>query len=116
MYSYYSATIWDKKTVINKPPYTCKKAKPVYWETVQNLPVIEVIDARYRNATLSGNFVLSPFAKFPLPQSGTGKIDVLCRWFDHRLAKTGLTLLVDFANVQLLNETIPHKVISNIEK
>ncbi len=115
MKSYYSATVWDKSTITNQPPSTCKKAHPTQYEIVQNVPVIKVVDARYRNATLSGNFVLSPFA-LPFPNSGIGKIDVLCRWFDHRLSKTGLTLIVDFANVQLLDEKQSHDVISNIEK
>ena len=115
MKSYYSATVWDKATTTNKPPSTCKKAHPVYWEIVQNIPVISVVNARYRNATLSGNFVLSPFS-LPFPNSGIGKIDVLCRWFDHRLAKTGLTLIVDYANIHLLDETQSHEVISNIAK
>lgn len=113
MTTYYLADVWDKNTITNKPPYTCKKAQPIQWETVQNAPVIEVVDARYRNAIISGRFVLSPFVKIPIPN--TGKIDVLCRWFDHRLAKTGLTLMVDHSNVQFI-PNFTGKVVKNIAK
>lgn len=82
-----------------KLPFTCKKAKPASYEIVVDANVIEVIDAHYRKATFSGRFVLSPFVQSPIPNNGTGKIDVLCKWFDHRLATTGLSLIVDFSKV-----------------
>ena len=97
MQSYYTATIWKDPI---KLPTTCKKAKAVDWENVLNAAVIKVVDASYRKATLSGIFVLSPFTTFPIDTSGTGEIDVLCRWFDHRLVSSGLTFKVDFSKVQ----------------
>jgi hypothetical protein len=96
MQSYYSANVWIKSLGL---PYTCKSAHPVLYESVNNCEVIKVIDAKYRNATLTGYFVLSPFVVQPIQTGGTGKIDVLCRWFRHRLVSTGLTLKVDFNNV-----------------
>jgi len=115
MQSYYSATIWNKNTTFKKPPYTCKKAQPFDSEYVQNLPVIDVIDASYRKAIFSGSFVLSPFVPLPLPTSGTGKIDVLCRWFDHRLTSTGLSLIVDYSKVQF-HPIFTGYVVSDIAK
>ena len=96
MQSYYSANVWVKSLGL---PYTCKSAHEINSEPVHTCEVIQVVDAKYRNATLSGCFVLSPFVILPLPSSGTGKIDVLCRWFGHRLVSTGLTLKVDYSNV-----------------
>ena len=112
MQSYYLANIWNKNLV--KLPYTCKRAAPTEWESVTNLPVIHVINASYRNATFSGTFVISPFVKLPIPTSGMGEIDVLCRWFNHRLVSTGLSLIVDFSNITFeINYT--GDVVSNIE-
>lgn len=114
MQSYYLANIWDNKQF--KAPYTSKKAHPVDYDFVQNLPVIDVIGANYRNASLSGKFVISPFSKTPFPTSGSGTIDVLCRWFDLRLASSGLSLIVDFGNVQFIPSYTGDDVISNIAK
>jgi len=112
MQSYYTATIWKSPI---KLQMTCKKAKAVDWENVSNAEVISVVDASYRKATLSGIFVLSPFTTFPIDTSGIGKIDVLCRWFDHRLVSSGLTLKVDFSKVQHITN-YSGTVIKNIEK
>lgn len=113
MQSYYLAKVWDKQSV--KLPYTCKAARPTDWDFVTNLPVIHIVDARYRSATLSGTFVISPFVIFPLQTSGFGKIDVLCRWFNHRLVSSGLSLTVDFSNIRF-DPNFTGDVVSNIEK
>ena len=112
MQTYYSANVWIKSLGL---PYTCKSAHPIYYELVNNREVIKVTDAKYRNATLTGYFVLSPFVVQPLPTGGTGKIDVLCRWFGHRLISTGLTLKVDFSNVTYL-PSYSGDVVSNLGK
>ncbi len=113
MQSYYLADIWDKNLV--KLPYTCKKAKPSDTEIVSNLPVIHVFDARYRNAIFDGTFVLSPFVKINNLLNPFEKIDVLCRWFDHRLASTGLSLIVDMSKATF-DMNYSGEVVSNIQK
>ncbi len=82
---------------------------------VQNAYVVTVKNAKYRNATVDGTFVLSPFFILPTQTSGIVKIDVLCRWFDHRLQSTGLTLKVDLANAVFISN-FNNMVVSNIEK
>jgi hypothetical protein len=100
MQSYFSSNVWVKSLGL---PFTCKSAHPIYYEYIQNKDVVKVVDAKYRNATFSGYFVLSPFVVQPFPSGGTGKIDVLCRWFGHRLVSTGLSLKVDFSNVTYIS-------------
>ena len=112
MQSYYTATIWKSPI---KLPFTCKKARAVDWDNVSNAEVISVVDASYRNATLRGEFVLSPFVQLPIPTSGIGEIDVLCRWFNHRLVSSGLTFIVDFSKVQHFTN-YSGTVIKNIAK
>lgn len=111
MQSYYSAPVWNKQFV--KLPYTCKKAHPSDYEFVSNTPVIHVINARYRNALISGAFVISPFVLTPIALNQSGKIDVLCRWFNHRLVSTGLSLIVDISNVRF-DPQYTGEVVSNI--
>lgn len=111
MQSYYSAQVWNNKSV--KLPFTCKTAKPSDWEQVTNTPVIHVIDAMYRNTTVSGTFVISPFVLVPISLNQSGKIDVLCRWFNHRLVSTGLSLIVDLASTRF-DQNFTGNVISNI--
>lgn len=112
MQSYYSARVWNKQSI--KLPYTCKKAYPKEFEQVTNLPVVHVINARYRNATVSGTFVISPFVLVPISLNQSGKIDVLCKWFDHRLVSTGLSLIVDITSVVFV-ENFSGEVVKNIE-
>jgi hypothetical protein len=112
MQSYYSAPVWNKQSV--KLPFTCKSAKPSEWEQVKDMPVIHVVDARYRNSKVSGTFVVSPFVLIPILLNQSGKIDVLCRWFDHRLVSTGLSLIVDLTTTQF-NQNFTGNVVSNIE-
>ncbi|WP_143473908.1 hypothetical protein [Limnohabitans sp. 15K] len=113
MQSYYSAQVWNKQSV--KLPYTCKTAKPSDWEQVSNVPVIHVIDAMYRNSTVSGTFVISPFVLVPISLNQSGKIDVLCRWFNHRLVSTGLSLIINLTTTKF-DHNFTGNVISNIEK
>lgn len=112
MQSYYSARVWNKQSI--KLPYTCKKAYTKEFEQVTNLPVVHVINARYRNATVSGTFVISPFVLIPISLNQSGKIDVLCRWFDHRLVSTGLSLIVDITSV-IFDPDFSGPVVNNIE-
>lgn len=78
------------------------------------MPVIHVVDAMYRNSKVSGTFVVSPFVLIPILLNQSGKIDVLCRWFDHRLVSTGLSLIVDLTTTQF-DQNFTGNVVSNIE-
>ena len=96
MTSYYSADVWDTTV---KLPSTCKKAWPIEYEQAQNCEVAYIVGAKYRNTVLTGHFALSPFED--ITKLGMyGKVVVLCRWFDHRLADTGLTFQIDTSNCQ----------------
>jgi hypothetical protein len=108
---YYSAVVWEKPIRL---PATCKKAQPFDYEHVSNCDVVYVTNASYRNATLSGYFLPSPF-EIPQRYGVLGKIVVLCRWFDHRLLGTGLTLKVNSANVQHVQNYTGY-VISDIRR
>lgn len=112
MNSYYSAKVWDK-TDTHIPHTLLVKQAYFDLEYVQNMPVIEVRDAHYRNVHIPhGYFVISPFeisAQFVTAR----KITVLCRWFDRRLKATGLRLLVDSSKV-IFHQSISVDVITNI--
>jgi hypothetical protein len=111
MQTYYNANIWNRGN--RSVPMVCPSAAPVFHEQVTQRDVIYVVDAKYRRATLTGHFVLAPYVRTQFPQSGTGSIAVLSRWFGHRLKIGGLRLRVDFANVQFIaNYTGP--VVSDI--
>jgi len=58
-------------------PHTCNTASVRKWKNVKNADVIEVKNAKYRNATLHGFFLLAkpPIAKLP------GRLQVRCSWF-----------------------------------
>ncbi len=111
MQSYYSAPVWDKSV---KLPTTCKTAKPDIYEYVSNAAVVTVTGAKYRNANIDGTFVLSPFFITNNLTPGVVHIDVLCRWFLHRLKSTGLTIKVDLSNAKFQNN-YSGDVVSNIE-
>lgn len=98
MNSYYSAKVWDK-TDTHIPGTLTNKQATLELEYVQNMPMIEVTNAYYRNVHIThGFFVISPF-EIPSQFPSARKIVVLCRWFDRRLRATGLRLLVDSNNV-----------------
>ena len=58
-------------------PHTSKSATVTKYKHVQNADVIEVKNAKYRNATLSCKFHLArpPTAKLP------GRLQIRCSWF-----------------------------------
>jgi hypothetical protein len=98
MKTYYDADVWSKADTHIPATLT---GKPVYFEKeyVQNMPIIEVRDAYYRNVHIShGYFVISPF-EITRHFNVAKKIAVLCRWFDRRLKATGIRLLVDSSKV-----------------
>jgi hypothetical protein len=58
-------------------PHTHTHARITRYKNVKNADVIEVVNARYRNATLTGKFQLAkpPTAKLP------GRLQIRCSWF-----------------------------------
>ena len=94
MNSYYNANVWDK-TDTHIPGTLSNGSGKFEHEDVENMPVIEVTNAHYRNVHIAHDFfVISPF-EIPAQFGVARKIVVLCRWFDRRLKATGLRLLVD---------------------
>jgi hypothetical protein len=110
-YFYDSAPLWNSKYC----PMTCPTAKPMSLETVRNVSVIDVKGAMYRNASISGVFLLAN-AEVQLPQRGRHRVKVFCRWFDHRLPSgVPIALLVDCEKAAIRHNYIG-EVVSNISR
>jgi len=82
-----------------KTPHTCKSATITKFKRVRNADILEVKNAKYRNATLSGKFLLAkpPTAKLP------GRLQIRCSWF-------GVTPPTTYPQLSLVGKT---KVIKN---
>jgi hypothetical protein len=83
-----------------KTPHTCKNATIKKLKSVKDAEVIEVQNAKYRNATLSGIFLLDNTSKTVLP----GRVKVNCSWF-------GVTPPTTYPQIDLTNAQ--SAVISN---
>lgn len=88
---YNTAPIW------NDCPNTCVMAKPKHTKQVHNADVIEVKNARYRNAEFSGTFLITANT-FPNLIEGEQRVEVDCCWFRCRLKTRGIKILVNNTN------------------
>ncbi len=95
---YWKAKIWQKQ---NDCPNTCKIAKPSAPKEVKNARVIKVVDAKYRGATFSGTFLLGDNVHLPTGKGGHARVEILCRWFKHRLKTRGLGITVNLKNSEV---------------
>jgi len=76
--------------------------------------VIQVFNASYRNAVVSGYFLLAPSVELPLGKVGYKRVEVHCCWFGHKLpSDRGIRLLVQMGSAKLI-ENFTGKVVSNI--
>ena len=99
-----------------KCPSTSPTATERSTKSVSNQRVIKVINAMYRDAVVSGTFLLAPSVKLPLGKGGKKRIQVYCCWYGHKLpSKRGISLLVQLASAQV-NESFSGEVVSNIAK
>ena len=94
---YLSAPLWDENT-----PHLKTEASPRERKTVHNATIIKVKKAAYRDCVFDGAFLLSPDVKLPLPESGKHRVEVICRWFGHRLKTRGPEFLVDTATAEVI--------------
>lgn len=109
---YLKAPDWDTA----KCPSTSPAATERSTKSVNNQRVIKVINAMYRDAVVSGTFLLAPSVKLPLGKVGKKRIQVYCCWYGHKLpSKRGISLLVQLASAQV-NESFSGEVVSNIAK
>lgn len=94
---YKNAKEWDKAVC----PNTCKTAVVTATKKVKGVTVIEVINATYRNATVSGYFAVADDAVINI-SGETVRIPVYCLWFKHRLPTGCPTLLVNTKTTRVL--------------
>ena len=107
---YLRAPDWDSKI--------CPSLSSTAWaknETkVTGQRVIQVFNATYRRAVVSGYFLLAPSVKLPLGKVGYKRVEVHCCWFGHKLpSQRGIRLLVHMGSAKVF-ENYSKKVVSNI--
>jgi hypothetical protein len=93
MNHYFERPLWDKKNC----PDLSKLAKVKGMVHLQNVRVIKVKNATYRNAVFNGTFHLSNAVKLPIVKTGIQRIEVYCGWFGHRLKTRGLKFQIDLS-------------------
>ena len=94
---YLSAPVWDDAT-----PNLKTEACPREPKMVHNVTVIKVSKAAYRDAIFDGTFLLSPDVKLPLPKEGRIEVEVICRWFGHRLKTRGPLFKINAATTEVI--------------
>jgi hypothetical protein len=97
---YWKARVWKEQYDC---PNTCKVAKPVNLVTVKNKRVITVTNAKYRDAVFSGTFLLSDDFHLPAGKTGFARVEILCKWFKHRLKTRGLAITVNLKDSKIAN-------------
>lgn len=107
---YLSAPVWDDTT-----PNLKTEACPREPKMFHNVTVIKVSKAAYRDAIFDGTFLLSPAVKLPLPSEGKYRVEVMCRWFGHRLKTRGPEFLIDTATAQVI-ENYTGEVFTDLNK
>lgn len=109
---YLNAPAWDKKLC----PSLSTSAIEKKFKTVKAQRVIKVVNAMYRNAEVSGTFVLAPSVKLPLGKVGKKRVEVYCCWFGHKLpSEKGIKLLVQLASAEVKQDYVG-EVVTNIAK
>lgn len=109
---YLKAPDWDRKVC----PNTCATATEAKLKTVKAQRVISVINAVYRNAEVSGTFVLAPSVKLPPGKVGKKRVEVYCCWFGHKLpSEKGIKLLVQLSSAEVKQDYVG-EVVTNIAK
>ena len=98
----------------NGAPHTDAEAKPIKWELApSNRKVIEVKDALYRNAALSGKFLVAQSANaYGTNKDGHKTIEVECHWYGWRPKTRWMRLTIinqeieitDYANLEVIKD------------
>jgi len=109
---YYKAPVWEQQ---NDCPNTTKFAKPIDKKKVKNARVIEVVDAKYRGSTFSGTFLLGDQVLILDGKNNATRVEVLCKWFGHRLATRGLAFTVNLKTARV-NDNYTGEVFTDFSK
>ena len=95
---YRKAPVWDEQSNV---PHTTKLAKPIKPVKVSNARVIEITDAKYRGSIFSGTFLLGDQVLILDGKNRSTRVEVLCKWFGHRLATRGLAFTVNLKKTRV---------------
>jgi len=109
MNHYFERPLWDKKNC----PDLSKLAKVKGMVHLQNVRVVKVKNATYRNAVFNGTFHLSNAVKLPIVKTGIQRIEVYCGWFGHRLKTRGLKFQIDLSTA-VIDDNFSGDVVSNL--
>lgn len=105
----------DEEDPSNGAPHTNAKAKPIKWKLApSNRKVIEVKNALYRNAVLSGKFLIAQTVNaYGTSKDGHKTIEVECYWYGWKPKNRWIriTLTNEEKEVEDYSE---HEVVSNI--
>jgi hypothetical protein len=98
----------------NGAPNTDADAKPIKWELApNNRKVIEVKDANYRNAVLSGKFLVAQSANaYGTNKDGHKTIEVECYWYGWKPKTRWMRLTIinqeieitDYSNLDVIKD------------
>lgn len=109
---YYKAPVWESQ---NDCPKTTKLAKPIKPVKVKNARVIEVNGAKYRGSTFTGAFLLGEQVLILDGKNKGTRVEVLCKWFGHRLATRGLAFTVNLKKARV-HDKFTGEVFSDFSK
>ena len=96
---YFSAEVWNAQS---NAPNTSVRAKPSATKTVRNARVIVVKEAVYRNATISGVFLLGDLNQLSFVGNSWQVVEVYCCWFGLRLKTRGLHFKVNMSCAEVI--------------
>ena len=109
---YRKAPVWDEQSTV---PHTTKLAKPIKPVKVSNARVIEITDAKYRGSIFSGTFLLGDQVLILDGKNRSTRVEVLCKWFGHRLATRGLAFTVNLKKTRV-NDKYTGEVFTDFSK
>jgi hypothetical protein len=97
----------DEENPSNDAPHTNNKARANAWKIApKSRKVIEVKDAMYRTATLSGKFLVSEQdSAHGTNKDGHSTIEVDCNWYDWRPMKRSIRLTIINQAVEIPNDS-----------
>ena len=109
---YWKAPLWAEQ---NQCPNTTKFAKPIKPKEVKNAKVITITNAKYRGSVFSGTFLLGEQMLILDGKNKSTRVEVLCKWFGHRLATRGLAFTVNLKNATV-KENYSGEVFTDFSK
>ncbi len=109
---YWKAPIWKED---GKCPKTTKLARPIKPIQVKKARVIQLTNAKYRGSTFSGTFLLGDQVLVLDGKNRATRVEVLCRWFGHRLETRGLAFTVNLKKA-IVKENYSGEVFTDFSK